>query len=139
MIDENRIKHIMGVARLMKEKANIWGLDEKDMFTLGLLHDIGYEFGDSEEHHIIGGEMLKRQEYKYYKEVLYHGKPIDNYSSIELDLLNFADMSVDKLGNVVSFENRLEDIAKRRGYDSPHYKNCKIIIDGLILKGFKSL
>lgn len=139
MIDENRIQHIMGVARLMKEKANLWGLDEKDMFTLGLLHDIGYEFGDSEEHHIIGGEMLKRQEYKYYKEVLYHGKPIENYSSKELDLLNYADMSIDKMGNVVSFENRLEDIAKRRGYDSPHYKNCKIIIDGLILKGFKSL
>ena len=73
MIDENRVKHIMGVAKVMKDNASQWGLDEKDMFTLGLLHDIGYEFGSSEEHHLIGGDMLKNQEYMYYKEVLYHG------------------------------------------------------------------
>ena len=139
MIDENRIKHMMGVAKVMKDNASKWGLDEKDMFTLGLLHDIGYEFGSSEEHHIIGCEMLKNQGYKYYKEVLHHGKPINDYSSKELDLLNYADMSVDKQGNIVSFDDRLQDIAIRRGVDSPHYKNCKVIVDGLIAKGFKSM
>lgn len=139
MIDENRIKHMMGVAKVMKDNASKWGLDEKDMFTLGLLHDIGYEFGSSEEHHLIGGEVLKNQEYMYYKEVLYHGKPTEEFSSKALDLLNFADMSVDKQGNIVSFNDRLQDIAIRRGVDSPHYKNCKVIVDGLIAKGFKSM
>ena len=61
MIDENRIKHILSVARLMKENAEKLGLDPEEMFTLGYLHDIGYEFGGSEEHHIKGAEMLAKQ------------------------------------------------------------------------------
>ena len=131
MIDENRIKHIMAVARVMKENAKSFGLDEEEMFTLGLLHDIGYEFGDGEMHHILGAEVLKKQNYKYFKEVLYHGKPTKEYSSPALDLLNYADLSVTRKGEVVSFEERLEDIRSRRGEDSPHYKNCKIVIDGI--------
>lgn len=131
MIDEDRIKHILAVARLMKDNAEKIGLDSKEMFTLGLLHDIGYEFGGSEEHHLNGYKVLEKQNYKYSKEVLYHGKPTDKYSSPALDLLNFADMHIDKKGNYVSFEDRLEDIKSRRGEDSPHYKNSKKIIYGL--------
>lgn len=135
-IDENRIKHIFAVARLMSDNAEKLGLNKEEMFTLGLLHDIGYEFGGSEEHHTIGGEILKNQNYKYYKEVLYHGKPDCDFSSAALDLLNFADMSVNKLGEVVGFEKRLEDIKTRRGENSPHYQNSKAIIDDLKQKGF---
>lgn len=135
-IDENRIKHIFSVARLMKDNAEKFGLSQEEMFTLGLLHDIGYEFGKSEEHHTIGGEVLEKQNYKYYKEVLYHGKPNCGYNSTALDLLNFADMSVNRLGEVVGFEKRLEDIKTRRGENSPHYQNSKAIIDDLKQKGF---
>ena len=131
MIEEDRIKHIMSVARLMKDSAEKLGLDSQEMFTLGLLHDIGYEFGGSEEHHTKGAEILEKQGYKYYREVLYHGKPTSEYSSPALDLLNFADMHIDKKGNYVTFEDRLQDIANRRGTDSPHYINCKKIIDNL--------
>lgn len=130
MIDEDRIKHIFAVARLMKQKANEVGLDEEEMFTLGLLHDVGYEFGGSEFHHTEGGQLLKDQNYKYWQEVLYHGKPAQ-YQSKALDLLNYADMHIDKKGNFVSFDDRLKDIAERRGKDSPHYKNSKIVIEGL--------
>ena len=136
MITEDRIHHIMSVARLMKENAEQHGLDSQEMFTLGMLHDIGYEFGDSEQHHLLGAEVLEKQGYKYYREVLFHGKPDVGYESPALDLLNFADMKVDKKGNVVSFEERLKDIMSRRGADSPHYKNCKKIIEGLKAKGF---
>ena len=137
MIDENRLKHIMSVARLMKDNAKVHGLDEEEMFTLGLLHDIGYEFGGSEQHHTKGAEMLEKQNYKYFREVLFHGKPNTGYESPALDLLNFADMHINKVGEFVSYEDRLEDIAGRRGYDSPHYQNCKIIIDNLKEKGYK--
>ncbi|MBP3344954.1 MAG: HDIG domain-containing protein [Clostridia bacterium] len=136
MIDENRIKHIMAVARLMKEKAEEVGLDKEEMFTLGMLHDIGYEFGGSEEHHTLGGAILKKQKYKYYKEVFYHGKPTEEFSSLALDLLNYADLHIDKKGNYVSFEDRLADIEARRGKDSIVYKNCKKVIDGFKEKGF---
>ena len=136
MITEDRINHIMAVARLMKDNAEKVGLDKQEMFTLGLLHDIGYEFGDSEEHHILGAEILKKQNYKYYKEVLYHGKPNTEFTSTAFDLLNYADMHIDKKGNFVSFENRLKDIAERRGEDSIPYINCKAIIDDLISRKF---
>ena len=131
MIDENRVKHIMAVARVMKENAYRLGLDEEEMFTLGMLHDIGYEFGDGETHHIVGAKMLQKQNYKYYKEVLYHGIPTTEYSSKALDLLNLGDMSVNRKGEVVGFEARLEDIKSRRGEDSVHYRNCKKIVDRL--------
>lgn len=131
MIDENRIKHIMAVARVMKANAKKFGLDEEEMFTLGMLHDVGYEFGDGENHHVIGAKILQKQGYKYFMEVLYHGMPTDKYSSKALDLLNFADLSVTRKGEVVGFVERLQDIKSRRGEDSPHYKNCKLVIDGL--------
>jgi len=136
MIDEDRIKHIISVARLMKEEAESRGLDPEEMFALGYLHDIGYEFGESEEHHKVGAEMLFKQGYKYVNEILYHGKPNQEYHSEALDLLNFADMHINKKGEYVSFADRLDDIANRRGKNSPHYQNCKIIIDQLIEKGF---
>ena len=47
MISDDKIKHIIGVARLMKKYSEEKGFDNNyclEMFTLGLLHDIGYEF-----------------------------------------------------------------------------------------------
>lgn len=128
MIDENKLAHILAVARLMAEKAELVGLDRQEMFALGLVHDIGFEFGGSETHHQIGAQLLKNQNYKYWQEVLHHGKPTQEFQSKELDLLNYADMHIDKMGNYVSFEDRLKDIASRRGEDSPHYRNSKIVI-----------
>ncbi len=138
MITEERTKHIMAVAQLMADNAEKVGLDKEEMYLLGYVHDIGYALGDAEEHHIKGGECLSKSTYKYYKEVLYHGKPVENYSSVALDLLNYADMHINKKGEYVTFEERLEDIAKRRGTNSPHYINCKKIIDGLNNKHFLS-
>lgn len=137
MIDENRAKHIMSVARLMKENAEKFGLDPEEMFLLGYLHDVGYEFGGSEEHHLKGAEMLANQGYKYVQEILFHGKPNVGYESPALDLLNYADMHINKKGEYVSFADRLEDIANRRGKNSPHYQNCKVVIDDLLAKGFE--
>lgn len=136
MISSDRVNHIMAVARLMKDKAEQVGLDKEEMFTLGLLHDVGYEFGESEEHHIKGFEMLEKQNYKYAKEVKYHGIPTKEYSSAALDLLNYADMHINKKGEYVSFADRLEDIKLRRGENSRAYINCTIIIEGLKQRKF---
>jgi len=136
MIDKDRIQHIFAVAKLMKDKAKNVGLDEEEMFTLGLLHDVGYEFGEIETHNNKGGDILEKQNYKYYNEVKYHGIPKAPFSSTALDLLNYADMHIDKYGNYVTFEERLQDIASRRGVDSPFYKNSKQIADYLISINF---
>ena len=129
MINENRLHHILSVARLMKENASKLGLNEEEMFTLGLMHDIGYEFNEGIDHNQTGGNMLKAQNYKYYNEVFYHGVINPPYKSLELDLLNFCDMRVDGKGNVVSFEDRLEDIKTRRGENSFAVQKCTEMIN----------
>ena len=140
MISNDRLKHIVEIARLMKKyclENNYSNEYCENMFTLGMLHDIGYEFTEHSEHNCVGGEILKRQNYKYYNEVMWHGIPNSQYESRELDILNFADMHIDSKGNYVSFLERLDDIKNRRGENSDAYKNSKSIIDSLIAKGFK--
>lgn len=136
MIDNDRLKHIFEVAKLMKEKADLVGLNKEAMFTLGMLHDIGYEFGENNDHNFVGFQILDKQDYKYAKEVLYHGKPNNEYQSLALDLLNFADMHIDKSGEYVSYEQRLEDIKTRRGVSSLAYINSQKIIKELQNKKF---
>lgn len=136
MIDNDRLKHIFEVAKLMKDKAKKVGLDKEEMFTLGMLHDIGYEFGENSDHNFVGFQILDKQNYKYAKEVLYHGKPNSEYQSVALDLLNFADMHIDKEGKFVYYNERLDDIKKRRGEFSLAYINSKKIIEELSNKKF---
>ena len=134
MFDDNRMKHTMQVARIMEKNAESLGLDKESMFTLGMMHDIGYAFGDGATHHIKGAEMLEKQGYKYATEVRYHGLPTNEYASTELDLLNFADMQVTRTGEQVTLEERLAEIAKRNGEDSHITKNCRKVVEGLYKK-----
>lgn len=119
MISDDRKKHIFGVAKFLKEFAESNKMNEneiEDLFVLGLLHDIGYEFLDEkdyEKHNKFGGNLLKAQGYKYWKEVYYHGVANSEYQSKYLDLLNWADMRVDSEGNFVSFDERLKEISIR--------------------------
>ena len=76
MIDEDRLKHSLAVARKMVEIGKEHKLNDEqlqELFTLGYNHDIGYEFENNENHRIIGGNILKSNNYKYWQEVYYHG------------------------------------------------------------------
>ena len=112
--------------------------DIHDLFTLGLLHDIGYEFLEEKNyktHNIVGGNILKKQGFKYWKEVYYHGVANYKYQSKVLDLLNWADMRVDSSGNIVSLDERLEDISVR--HNTPiNQLDSYIIAYELKTKGF---
>ena len=134
MIDEDRLNHTLAVARKMIEIGRIYRLNDnelQDLFLLGLNHDIGYEFGDNSNHAKIGGELLKRNNYKYWKEIYYHGKITNKYNSKYLTILNMADMQIDKYGNDVGYVKRLEDIKVRYGENSEVYNNTKILIQKL--------
>lgn len=61
----------------------------------------------------------------------YHGDPNSKYNSLYLTILNMADMQIDKYGNDVGYEKRLEDIKTRYGIDSLQYINAQKIINGL--------
>lgn len=68
MITQNRWQHILGVARKCREYATKFRPDDskftEDMFVLGILHDMGYEFtNDNIGHASVGGEILKRSNY----------------------------------------------------------------------------
>ncbi len=136
MLTQNRINHIIAVANLMKEKAPLLGLDPDQMFVLGYLHDVGYAVQTDKLHSYFGGEILKKAGYKYHQEVCNHGNPYTEYTSSALDLLNYCDMHINSNGELVSYEERLEDIKARRGEDSIEYKNSLLIVKQLIEKHF---
>ena len=134
VVDNDRLKHSYAVANKMVDLGKERNLPDEqlqELFLLGYLHDIGYQFGTNENHNIIGGNLLKKNDYKYWKEVYYHGVPNSEYKSLYLDILNRADMMIDKYGNDVGFDKRLEDIKNRYGVDSIQYINCVKIINQL--------
>lgn len=134
-MDLDRLKHSYSVAKKMQEIAKEKQLDQSqinDLFILGLNHDIGYEYApNGEDHNKIGGNILKSNGYKYWKEVYYHGEIDIKYSSLFLDILNMADMQIDKFGNDVGYENRLLDIKNRYGDTSIVYNKCETLINDL--------
>jgi len=85
-MDEDRIKHSFAVARKMKQIAIDLGLNDEeinDCFVIGFIHDIGYEFATNKmEHNKIGGEILKRNNFKYWKEIYYHGETEIEYEQL---------------------------------------------------------
>lgn len=131
-MDEDRLKHSLAVARKMAEIARLRNLSEvqiKECFIIGYNHDIGYEFTNSSiDHNIIGGGILKNNGFKYWKEIYYHGEINTEYESLYLDILNLADMQIDKYGNDVGFDKRLEDIKDRYGEKSVVYEKCSALI-----------
>lgn len=134
-MDFDRLKHSFAVANKMVEIGKKYNLNEndlQDLFLLGYNHDIGYTLcSNNIEHNIVGGERLKENQYKYWKEVYYHGNPDCEYKSLFLKILNMADMQIDKYGNDVGYEKRLEDIKNRYGINSSQFINAVKIVDKL--------
>ncbi len=121
MINNDRLNHSLAVARKMVEIGKKYNLNDselQDLFVLGFNHDIGYELGTNENHSVIGGNILKQSNYKYWREVYFHGETDIQYHSLYLDILNMSDMQIDKYGNDVGFIKRLEDIENRYGKES---------------------
>lgn len=140
-MNNDRLIHSYGVGKKMMEIGKKYDLSEdelKELFILGLNHDIGYEFTTHGiNHNKIGGELLKQSGFKYYKEVYYHGELTNEYNSLYLDILNMADMQIDKYGNDVGYNNRLKDIESRYGKDSDVYHKCYELIEYLKTKELK--
>ena len=78
---------------------------------------------------------MRKQGYKFWKEVYYHGVVNSPYQSDYLDLLNLADMHIDSEGNYVTLDGRLKELSKR--YNVPIKQlNSYPIIQELKQKGF---
>lgn len=125
----DRLKHSLAVAKKMKRIASLnpdnYSASPDELFVLGLLHDVGYEFCESQkEHNTVGGILLRNEGFRYWKEVYYHGIPQKEYTSPELSLLNYVDMTIGPDGTELTIEERLSDIADRYGLDSVQYKEA---------------
>lgn len=94
--------------------------DNAEMYTLGLVHDIGKIY-DSEAHAELGFKIMQNTGYKYCNEIFYHGKCQNEYKSKELTLLNVADLLVSSKGKIVRAKDRLLDIGVRYGFTSNQY------------------
>ena len=131
-MDNDRLKHSLSVARKMVEIAKDKNMTDEEIkicFLIGFNHDIGYEFTENGiNHNIIGGEILKQNGFKHWKEIYYHGILQDEYDSIYLTILNQADMQIDKYGNDVGYDKRLEDIKNRYNEDSNIYQTCSKLV-----------
>lgn len=140
-MDFDRLNHSVAVARKMVQIATLKGLSEakiKDCFLIGYNHDIGYEFAkNKDEHNKVGGNILKRCGFKYWKEIYYHGELDDKYTSLYLDILNQADMQIDRYGNDVGYAKRLEDIKIRYGENSTVYNKCCKLVKKIGMEGDK--
>ena len=134
-MDLDRLKHSISVGRKMMEigkEKELTGVELKELFLLGYNHDIGYEFTDKGiNHNVIGGEILKENGFKHWKEVYYHGEINLDYKSMYLEILNQADMQIDKYGNDVGYEKRLEDIKQRYGEESIVYQKAYKLVERL--------
>lgn len=118
-----RVQHSLAVANKMKkiasENPDLYPVNPDDMFILGMLHDVGYKFTNNQEDHAkIGGDILKRQGYQYWKEVYYHGLLQSDYDSTELRLLNYVDMITGPSGEDMTIKQRINDIGDRYGTGS---------------------
>ena len=108
------------------------------MFVLGNIHDIGYELDEGAfgHDHIIADAL--KGTYKYTSEIRNHSKLIDDIYKItpELELLYFADMTVDGQGKWCTLEERLKDLENRYGKDSEVYIESLKLANYLINVGY---
>lgn len=137
-ISNDRLSHSLAVARRMKEIVELnkekFNISNDDAFILGFLHDVGYEFCDKQEdHESTGGVLLKSQGYKFWTEVYYHGKNQNEYNSMELDLLNYVDMTTSIKGEFISIEERILDIGERYGLESVQYTDAVVMREKILI------
>jgi len=137
MITEDRLKHMLGVARkcynIAKERKHSEDFCKK-MWFIGYTHDIGYEFVESENHSTESASMLASfgcTDYNILTAVKSHSKAINTHNEV-WEILTLADMQVDSQGNEVTMEERLEDIKSRYGKVSKEYKTALEVVEGIV-------
>lgn len=138
-ISDNKMKHIHSVAEYMYDHADEHGLNNDEMYMLGLLHDIGYIRGH--KGHMQNGAEIAKQigvnaNLRYAIEN--HGMDLSKLEKVtpELVLLVRADLQIDYLGEFVGYEKRLSNIKIRYGEASIQYKRVLGTIDYLKQNGW---
>lgn len=133
-INRFKMAHMIGVAEYMRERADDYGLSPDVMYTVGLLHDIGY-LGGRLGHERYGAAILSalNVDDDISFAIAHHGDNPYKFQeecgndavTPEFVLLLEADMSVDARGYRSGFDGRLKDIGERYGYDHIAFETAK--------------
>lgn len=130
MINENRLHHILAVARKAYSLAKAFHYDEvfaRKCFALGWNHDIGYEF-DPENHAEIGSNILSS--FDDNNAIRFHSI-VPEQITLEWFILALADMTTSPTGKEVSLDERLQEIENRYGTNHIWYKHSLDICNNL--------
>ena len=127
----SRLAHMNATANRAYEIAKtIFGKTEdraRELYVLGLLHDVGYAF-DPDDHAHAGGSVLIGL--GVAADAVYaHGDPTVGYMNDELLIVNAADMTTSPTGAPMRMEDRLRDIGERYGADSPQLACARAVAD----------
>ena len=127
-ISENRLKHMLGVARKAYAIAKEEGYDNafcRKMFMAGYIHDVGYEFCKHQSDHlemsaILYAALSAEIDIPTFQAIREHGKYTEEETA-EWRILTTADMLVSFDGKECTVSERLEDIKNRHGEHSDEY------------------
>ena len=154
---ENNALHSLGVAKLCElfAKKLHWSLEsQRAAFLMGWIHDTGKHWTTEDHAEFIFKAINESYQVKSNNglssawAIRHHGLLVDeffNYSGSLprsekeswLVVLNAADMQTASNGIVVSYEDRLKDIAYKYSVESETYKNAVKIVEKL--KEFEEL
>lgn len=124
-ITENRLHHLLGVARRAYNIAKEMGKDEdfcRRCFMLGWLHDVGYEFAETQaEHSDVSADLLNLVTDEVAATAIRDHGRLPQQETDEYTILNIADMTVSSEGNEVPCAERMHGIKEKYGADSWQY------------------
>lgn len=127
----SRLAHMNATANRAYEIAKtIFGKSEnkaRQLYVLGLLHDVGYAF-DPDDHAHAGGSVLISLGVEI-DAVYDHGDPTVGFMDDELLIVNAADMTTSPTGALMRMEDRLNDIGERYGVNSPQLACARAVAD----------
>lgn len=129
LINRYKIAHMVGVAEYMHCRARAYGLNPDLMYTLGLLHDIGYLQGRY-GHEVYGGVLLRELGvYQRYTDAVFnHGDistiPVEELTKEQV-LLVEADSCIGKEGYYVGPEDRIAYVKREYGTTEPMVSNIR--------------
>ena len=106
------------------------------MYVIGLLHNIGYLRGKTEEVYGLSSLMLDDLKMSS-REIIYTLSKPKEITTEEEVLLNWAVIHFDDDGNYIGFDEYLRNVELKYGKDSEEYKNSTEMIELLSNKGFK--
>lgn len=127
----SRLAHMNATANRAYEIAKtVFGKSEnkaRQLYVLGLLHDVGYAFAPDDHAH-AGGSVLISLGVEI-DAVYDHGDPTVGFMDDELLIVNAADMTTSPTGAPMRMEDRLNDIGERYGVNSPQLACARAVAD----------